>query len=102
MHNRDRDLNEAWITAAQSWIRERDETLLSIRYLYNSPPMNFALLRSPDHLRPVLDACPDGAELTLWRDVRLTVRGAVTPSLLERACSVIPEDTECVCVFTES
>jgi hypothetical protein len=64
--------------------------------------MNFALLRSPDHLRQVVDACPDGAELTLWRDVRLTVRGAASPSLLESVRSVIPECTECVCIFTES
>jgi hypothetical protein len=75
IHNRDRELNEAWITDAEAWIRERGETLLSIRYLYNSPPMNFALLRSIDHLRQVVHARPDGAELTLWRDVHLTVRG---------------------------
>ena len=100
--SRDRELNNDWMTTAHAWIEEAGEAFLSIRYLYNSPTMNFALLRSSGELLQVIRACPDGAELTLWRRARLTVRGALTSTLIDHARSSIPDDSECVCLFTAS
>ena len=96
-----RQLDDQWVATANSWIREGGETLLSIRYLYNSPPMNFGLPRSLDQLRLIIEACPDGAELTLWRSVSL-VRGALTPAIIQEARASIPEHSECVVLFTQS
>ena len=97
-----RDVTEDWIAHAHSWIRESGEAFASIKYLYNSPPMNFALLTSPDQLRQVIQVCPDGAELTLYRRARLPVRGSLTPRLIEEVQTAIPEQAECVCLFTAS
>ena len=96
-----RQLDDHWVAPANSWIREGGETLLSIKYLYNSPPMNFGLPRSLDELRLIIDACPDGAELTLWRSISL-VRGTLTPGIVQEARASIPKDSECVCLFTQS
>src|SRR5262245_20200947 len=98
----DRELTDAWIATARTWIEEAGEAFLSIRYLYNSPTMNFAILRSPGELLQVIRACPDGAELTLWRRARLNIRGALTSTLIEDARSSIPTDSECICLFTAS
>jgi hypothetical protein len=97
-----RQPDEEWIAAAQSFFCEGSEVLLSIKYLHNSPTMKFALLRSLDQLRLVVRACPDGAELTLWRDAKLPFRGRLTATLLDAASSSIPDNVECLCVFTES
>jgi hypothetical protein len=101
-YSQDRELNDDWIAAASAWIEEAGEAFMSIRYLYNSPTMKFALLRSPGELLEVIRACPGGAELTLWNGARLAVRGALTPTLIEQARSSIPDGSECVCVFTAS
>jgi hypothetical protein len=94
--------DEVWIAAAESFFSEGHEVLLSIRYLYNSPCMDYALLRSSDQLRRVVDLVPDGAELTLWRTANLPIRGRLTKALLELARERIPEAVESVCLFTES
>src|SRR5262245_6395486 len=100
--SQDRELNNDWLATAHTWIEEAGEAFLSIRYLYNSPTMNFALLTSPRELLQVIRACPDGAELTLWRRARLNIRGALTSTLIDQAGSSIPADSECVCLFTAS
>jgi hypothetical protein len=98
----DRELNTRWIAKASTWVEEAGEAFLSIKYLYNSPTMNFALLRSPEQLLQVIQACPDGAELTLWRRIRLAFRGTLTSTLVEQVRSSISDDSECVCLFTAS
>ena len=94
--------DEAWIASAGSFFSEGREVLLSISYLYNSPCMDFALLRSLDQLRLVVNLVPDGAKLTLWRTANLPIRGRLTEALLELAHEQIPETVESVCLFTES
>src|SRR5688500_9198327 len=100
--SQDRRLNSDWVALVCASIEESGEAFLSIKYLYNSPTMNFALVTSPDQLQLVIRACPDGAELTLWRRARLAVRGELTSALIEQARSLIPDDSECVCLFTAS
>ena len=99
---KDREINTSWIARASTWVEEAGEALLSIKYLYNSPTMNFALLRSHEQLLQVIQVCPDGAELTLWRQARLAIRGTLTSTLIEQVRYSIPEHSECVCVFTAS
>jgi hypothetical protein len=101
-YSKERELNDDWIATARAWIDESGEAFMSIRYIYNSPTMGFALLRSPGELLQVIRACPDGAKLTLWRRARFTVRGALTATLIEQARSSIPDGPECVCLFTAS
>lgn len=94
--------DQDWIAAVRCFFAEGREVLASIKYLYNSPPQNFALLRSLDQLHLLVEICPNGAEITLWRDASLPFRGPLTPALLEAARSSIAENVESLCIFTES
>jgi len=78
------------------------EVFVSISYLYNSPCMNYALLRSHDELRLLVERCPDGAELSVWKHANLPFRGVLTNEFLEAVRSSIPGTSESVCLFTDS
>jgi hypothetical protein len=102
MNRDDRIPDEAWLMEARPLFLSGREILASISYLYNTPNMNFAMPRSLDELRKVIDACPDGAELTLWPEASLPFRGYLTEALLDSARASIPDSAESLCLFIDS
>jgi hypothetical protein len=97
-----REPDDAWVAKVSSWIEETGEVFIYLRYLFNSPTMNFALVRSEHDLRRLIGVSPEGTELTACRGAWLPIRGAWGEELLDRVRDEIPTRTDCVCVFTQT
>lgn len=101
-YSKQRELDEPWVAKVSSWIEESGEVFIYLRYLYNSPTMNFALVSSKYDLLRLVRVCPRGTELTVCRGAWLPIRGAVGADLLALVRQEIPTRTDCVCVFTQT
>lgn len=99
---RNRELDEHWITKVSSWIAETGEVFVYLRYLFNSPTMKFALVKSECDLRRLVELSPNGTDLTACKGAWLPIRGVVGRELIARLREELPSNTECVCVFTQS
>jgi hypothetical protein len=98
---KNREPDERWIAKVLTWIDESGEVFLYLRYLFNSPTMKFALVRSEHDLRRLVQISPQGTELTACKGAWLPLRGAVGAELIARVRDELPARTDCVCVFTQ-
>ena len=101
-HSKKRELDDAWVAKVSSWIDETGEVFIYLRYLFNSPTMKFALVRSEHDLHRLIHVSPEGTELTACRGAWLPIRGAWGAELSARVRDEIPPRTDCVCVFTQT
>ena len=100
-HAKNRELGERWIAEVLSWIAETGEVFMYLRYLFNSPTMKFALVKSEPDLRRLIQLSPEGTALTAGKGAWLPIRGVVGAELLARVYQELPARTDCVCVFTQ-
>jgi hypothetical protein len=93
-----RDLTPRFLDTVSRWIASSGEVLVVMRYLHAAGARDYALIRTPDEFRRLVDVCPVGTDVIVFKNPQLPVRGCVDEDLIHRAREVIPDGAEFFCV----
>lgn len=93
-HNPSRDVTEQFIGKVATWVAESGEVLIVLRYLRAAGKKHYALCRSEQDFRRIIDLVPIGTDIIAFRQKHLPFRGIATPSFIDRVIVGIPDGTE--------
>ena len=68
--------------------------MVIMRYLGGGGSKDFALIQSKDEFENLVQICPEGTDIIVFRDKQLPVRGIVNDKLIDQARQTIPETSE--------
>jgi hypothetical protein len=101
-YNPARDVSSAFLERVAAWINDAGEVLVILRYLRAAGAKDFALCRTRHEFESLVKAAPRGADIEVFRDRQLPLRGLVDDGFIESAVQMIPEGREYLLVTTET
>jgi hypothetical protein len=101
-YNPARDVTPAFLDRVAGWIQQSGEVLVVIRYLRAGGVKDFALCRSRDGFEGLVAAMPVGADIEVFRDPQLPLRGTVDESFIAAALDAIPDGEESLVVTMDA
>ena len=99
-YNPERDITPEYLNTVDSWIRVSGEVLVIMRYLRGGGSKDFALITSPDLFRQLIDRCPVGTDIIVFRDLQLPLRGVVDSEFIAKAKRLVPDGSEYLYIRT--
>jgi hypothetical protein len=99
-YNPGRDITPQFVNIVARWLNASPELFAVLRYL-GSGSKDYAFIRDGDQFVRLIDACPDGTEIIVFRDRQLPLRGVVTKELIAQTQKLIPDGEEYLWVSTD-
>ncbi len=93
-YNPDRDVTPAYLSTVRQWIAATGEVLVIMRYLCGGGAKDFALVASPESFDHLVDVCPEGTDIIVFRDRQLPLRGIVDDAFVKQIQSLLHDDDE--------
>lgn len=90
----ERDITPRFVQAVTGWLAASDELFVVLRYLRAAGAKDYAFIHNETEFRQMIDACPNGTDIIVFRDRQLPIRGTVTPELIAEAKHQIPDGAE--------
>lgn len=94
----DRDITPTYLATVRQWIAASGEVLVVMRYLRAAGSRDFALVSSAEQFDRLVDVCPVGTDIIVFRDPQLPLRGVVDETFLKQVESSFPHNPECLVV----
>ncbi len=92
--NTDRDVTRRFLDAVHAWIAENGEVLVVLRYLHGAGSRDYALIDSSTTFDLLVERCPLGTDIIVFKEPQLPVRGIVDDALASRLRRVLKDDDE--------
>src|SRR4051812_2272449 len=93
-YNPERDVTPAFLDRVAAWIQASGEVLVVIRYLRAAGAKDFALSHSRVDFEALVAAMPVGADIEVFRDPQLPMRGTVDEAFIASALEAISDGEE--------
>jgi hypothetical protein len=81
----------AFLEQVKEWIEARGEVLVVIRYAYAAGGKDHLFVTSYEQFQSLLRRLPSMADVIVFRQTQLPIRGIADEALLDRACAQIPD-----------
>lgn len=81
-----------FLETANNWIACGGEVLVVLRYLRAAGAKDYALVTSFTDFVNIIDSCPIGTDIVVFRERKLPLRGVVSPEFIQDAQKVISQD----------
>lgn len=94
----ERDITPAFLQRVHGWIRESSEVLVVLRYLCRAGYRDFALIDSVEAFDRLIQVCPRGTDIIVFRDPQLPLRGVADDDLMAAAQGIAAAVHECLLV----
>lgn len=94
----ERDVTPSYLSTVRSWIKATGEVLVIMRYLRAAGAKDYAIVRSAEEFDRLVDVCPIGTDIIVFRDKMLPLRGVVDNTFVKHVQESLPEDMECLFV----
>lgn len=101
-YNSARDVTPAFLNRVAGWIQRSGEVLVVIRYLRAGGAKDFALCRTRESFEALVAAMPVGADIEVFRDPQLPLRGTVDEAFIAWALDAIPDGEESLVVTMDA
>jgi len=101
-HRPERDITPAFLRCVNGWIRENGEVLVVLRYLCRAGYRDFALIESIEAFDRLVQVCPLGTDILVFRDPRLPLRGVVDDDFMAEAQDITETADEYLLVELDS
>src|SRR6266496_2017638 len=82
----------------RDWLTANDELYIVVRYAYAGGARAYLFIRSFNQFQQLLTSLPPQADVLVFRQPQLPLRGRADDDLLQRALTTIPDDREWVLV----
>lgn len=92
--NPNRDVTRRFLDTVRAWIAENGEVLVVLRYLHGAGSKDYALIDSSTTFDLLVEHCPLGTDIIVFKEPQLPVRGIVDDALASRLRSVLKHDDE--------
>lgn len=92
--NPDRDVTRRFLDTVRAWIAENGEVLVVLRYLHGAGSKDYALIGSSTTFDLLVERCPLGTDIIVFKEPQLPVRGIVDDALASRLRGVLKDDDE--------
>lgn len=96
----ERDITPRFVETISGWLATSLELFVVLRYLRAAGAKDYAFIHNQDEFRQLIDACPTGTDIIVFRDRQLPIRGIVTEQLIAETKELIPDGTEYLVVCT--
>ena len=96
-YNPKRDVTLRYLETVSRWIDASSEVFIVLRYL-GSGAKDYAFVCSVNDFTQLIDDCPTGTDIIVFRDQQLPRRGNVTEEFIAQSRRLIPDGTEYLCV----
>jgi hypothetical protein len=91
VYDPNRDITPRYLATVRQWIASTGEVLVIMRYLAAAGATDFALIRFAEDFDTLVDVCPEGTDIIVFRDKQLPLRGKVDMQFIQRAIELVPE-----------
>jgi hypothetical protein len=100
----ERDVTPDYLATVARWVEATGEVFVVMRYLRAAGAKGYAFIQSVHTFRQLIDLCPTGTDIIVFRDRQLPIRGRVNDDFIRDAQSQIHDGTKylCVCVRPQS
>ncbi len=92
--NPNRDVTRRFLDTVHAWIAESGEVLIVLRYLHGAGSRDYALIDASTTFDLLVERCPLGTDIIVFKEPQLPVRGIVDDALASRLRSVLKDDDE--------
>lgn len=93
-YNPERDLPPRFVQVVTAWLAAADKLFVLLRYLRSAGAKDYAFIHNETEFRQLIEACPEGTDIIVFRDRQLPIRGTVTPELIVETKSHISDGAE--------
>lgn len=100
-YNPERDITPEFLASVDNWIEQNKEVFVVMRYLRAAGAKDYALITNSNDFRKLIDICPEGTDIIVFRDPQLPLRGVVDTNFIENAKALIPDGDEYLYIRTE-
>ena len=90
----ERDVTPAYVSTVRNWIETTGEVLVIMRYLRAAGAKDYAIVTSAEEFHRLVDVCPIGTDIIVFRDRMLPMRGVVDHFFAKLVRESLPEDLE--------
>lgn len=87
-------LDPAFLMQVREWLDERGEVFVVIRYAYAAGSKDYLFVTSYEGFEKLLKTLPPRADVIVFREPQLPIRGIADESTLKRAITEIPDGDE--------
>lgn len=94
IRNPDRDVTRRFLDTVHAWIAENAEVLVVLRYLHGAGSKDYALIGSSTTFDLLVERCPPGTDIIVFKEPQLPVRGIVDDTLASRLQEAMKDDDE--------
>ena len=99
-YDTERDITPHFLQTVFSWLAMSSELFVVMRYLHAAGAKDYAFIHTESEFHQLIDACPKGTDIIVFRDRQLPIRGTVTAKLIAATKSLIPDGAEYLVVCT--
>jgi len=92
--NPERDIRPVFTATVATWIAASGEVLVILRYLRAAGAKDYALCRTVFEFEMLVEGVPIGADIEVFRQPQLPIRGVVTDAFITDALAAIADGTE--------
>ncbi len=81
-YNPERDITPHFVETVSDWLTASSELFVVLRYLRGAGAKDCAFIHNQDEFRQLIETCPTGTDIIVFRDRQLPIRGIVTKDLI--------------------
>ena len=89
-----RSVTRAFLSQVFRWIDLSGEVLVILRYLHCAGSKDYALIRSWKGFEELVDICPEGTDIIVFRDAQLPMRGKADLDFVRRCMETLKRGEE--------
>jgi hypothetical protein len=90
----ERDVTPSFVSTVRNWIEKTGEVLVIMRFLRAAGAKDYAIVTSAEKVDRLVDVCPIGTDIIVFRDRMLPMRGVVDNAFVKLVQESLPEDLE--------
>ena len=100
----ERDIMPQFLATVFRSLEPAGELFVMLRYLRAAGAKDYAFIDKPDAFRRLIDLCPTGTDIIVFKDRQLPFRGRVDDDFIRDVQTQIADGTEylCVCMSLET
>ncbi len=90
----ERDITPHFVETVKGWLTMSSELFIVLRYLRAAGAKDYLFIHNEAEFRQLIDVCPLGTDIIVFRDPQLPNRGTVTPEFIAEMQNRIPDGAE--------